>query len=40
MKRKYNTPEVEITAFDTEDIITLSNTDDFGDDGLGDYTNP
>ena len=40
MKEKYTAPEVEITAFDTEDVITTSNfsnggkSDDFG--GYGD----
>lgn len=28
MKKKYNTPELEITTFETEDIITLSNANE------------
>lgn len=34
MKEKYETPEMEIIEFETEDVITTSNEIGGGDEGL------
>lgn len=36
MKEFYNKPEIEITIFETEDIITTSGVGDGGDGDVGD----
>ena len=37
-KNKYTTPEMEITEFETEDVITASNTTPGGEDDEGGIT--